>query len=349
MTFFEQSVFFGVSVSLAAYGIGVLLQKKFKFALFNPLLISVVLTIAVLLTAHISYDTFYEGAKYLSYLLTPATVCLAVPLYEKLSLLKSNWKAIFAGILSGVITTLCSVFVMSKLFHLTHEEYVTLLPKSITTAIGMGVSEDPRRLRDADGRHDHHHRHFRQRDRSFGVQAFPHHRPHRQGREHWLGRARAGHGQGARDRRGRGRDEQPVHRRGGPSYGRRRVDFCQPYVKKGAFERMLLFLRGSLAVCAAAPENQKNIQDDLSAYCFGDFYTRKFLPIHERELLTFSILASQGGCEGQVKAHVGGNATVGNGKEVLLAALTVCLPYIGFPRTLNVLSCINEVLPEAKQ
>lgn len=101
MTFFEQSVFFGVSVSLAAYGIGVLLQKKFKFALFNPLLISVVLTIAVLLTAHISYDTFYEGAKYLSYLLTPATVCLAVPLYEKLSLLKSNWKAIFAGILSG--------------------------------------------------------------------------------------------------------------------------------------------------------------------------------------------------------------------------------------------------------
>ena len=69
-------------------------------------------------------------------------MCLAVPLYEKLSLLKSNWKAIFAGILSGVITTLCSVLVMSKLFHLTHEEYVTLLPKSITTAIGMGVSEE---------------------------------------------------------------------------------------------------------------------------------------------------------------------------------------------------------------
>ena len=73
------------------------------------------------------------------------------------------------------------------------------------------------------------------------------------------------------------------------------------------------------------------------------------MPFHERELLTFSILASQGGCEEQVKAHVGGNATVGNGKEVLLAALTVCLPYIGFPRTLNALSCINEVLPEAKQ
>lgn len=100
------------------------------------------------------------------------------------------------------------------------------------------------------------------------------------------------------------------------------------------------------AMRAAAPENQKNIQDYLSAYCFGDFYTRKFLTIPERELLTFAILAAQGGCEPQVKAHVGGNAAVGNGKKTLLAALTVCLPYIGFPRTLNALACINEVLPE---
>ncbi len=102
------------------------------------------------------------------------------------------------------------------------------------------------------------------------------------------------------------------------------------------------------AMRAAAPENQKNLQDYLSAYCFGDFYTRKFLTIPERELLTFAVLASQGGCEPQVKAHVGGNAAVGNGKETLLAALTVCMPYIGFPRTLNALACINEVLPEPK-
>lgn len=100
------------------------------------------------------------------------------------------------------------------------------------------------------------------------------------------------------------------------------------------------------AMRAAAPENQKNIQDYLSAYCFGDFYTRAFLSVPERELLTFAILCAQGGCEPQVKAHVGGNAAVGNGKETLLAALTVCLPYIGFPRTLNALACINEVLPE---
>lgn len=142
MTFFEQSVFFGVSVSLVSYGLGVLLQKKCRLALCNPLLISVAATIALLVTARIDYDVYYEGAKYLSYLLTPATVCLAVPLYEKLALLRQNYKAIFAGIFAGVVTTLCSVLVMSGLFHLTHEEYVTLLPKSITTAIGMGVSEE---------------------------------------------------------------------------------------------------------------------------------------------------------------------------------------------------------------
>ena len=142
MEFVEQSVFFGVSLSLAAYGLGVVLQKRFRLALFNPLLIAVVVTIAVLLGAHIDYDIYYEGAKYLSYLLTPATVCLAVPLYEKLALLRRNWKAILAGIASGVLTTLVSVLVLSRVFSLTHEEYVTLLPKSITTAIGMGVSEE---------------------------------------------------------------------------------------------------------------------------------------------------------------------------------------------------------------
>lgn len=107
-----------------------------------------------------------------------------------------------------------------------------------------------------------------------------------------------------------------------------------------------IFGAGIDAMRAAAPENQKNIQNYLSTYCFGDFYTRKGLNIPTRELLTFTILAAQGGCEPQVKAHVGGNAAVGNGKDTLLAALTVCLPYIGFPRTLNALSCVNEVLPE---
>ena len=142
MEFFEHSVFFGVSLSLLAYGLGVVLQKRFRLALFNPLLLSVIVTILVLVTAHIDYEVYYAGAKYLSYLLTPATVCLAVPLYEKFALLRSSWRAILAGILSGVLTTLCSVLALSLAFRLSHEEYVTLLPKSITTAIGMGVSEE---------------------------------------------------------------------------------------------------------------------------------------------------------------------------------------------------------------
>ena len=85
---------------------------------------------------------YYSGAQYLSYLLTPATVCLAVPLYEKLEVLKKNWRAILIGIVSGVLTTLLCILAMSLMFGLSHEEYVTLLPKSITTAIGMGVSEE---------------------------------------------------------------------------------------------------------------------------------------------------------------------------------------------------------------
>ena len=137
-----ESAFFGVVISLLAYELGMLLKKKFGLPIFNPLLISIAVVIVFPAVFDIDYQNYNDGAKYLSYLLTPATVCLAIPLYEQMEALKKNIKAILAGILSGVITTLCSVFVMSKLFHLTHEEYVTLLPKSITTAIGMGVSEE---------------------------------------------------------------------------------------------------------------------------------------------------------------------------------------------------------------
>ena len=144
--FFQDSVFFGASISIISYGIGMLLQRKFKLPFLNPLLISIAVSIAVLAIGNISYetynDTYYVSAKYLSYLLTPATVCLAVPLYEKFDLLKKNLKAVSIGITSGVITSLCSILVMAVFFKLNHEEYVTFLPKSITTAIGMGVSEE---------------------------------------------------------------------------------------------------------------------------------------------------------------------------------------------------------------
>lgn len=139
---FGNSVFFGVMISLLAYELGMLLKKKFRLAIFNPLLISILAVILLLSLFHVDYESYQQGAQLLSYLLTPATVCLAIPLYEQIALLKQNAKAILAGIVSGVLTSLISVFAMALLFGLSHEEYVTLLPKSITTAIGMGVSEE---------------------------------------------------------------------------------------------------------------------------------------------------------------------------------------------------------------
>ena len=106
------------------------------------MLISVIAVIAINLILHVDYETYQASGQYLSYLLTPATVCLAVPLYEQLSLLKENWKAVACGILSGVLASMGGVLVLSKIFGLSHEQYVTLLPKSITTAIGMGISEE---------------------------------------------------------------------------------------------------------------------------------------------------------------------------------------------------------------
>lgn len=136
------SAFFGVFISILGYEVGLLLKKKLKHPVFNPLLIAIIFVIAALLLLGIDYDSYNEGAKYISYLLTPATVCLAVPLYEQLTLLKKNWKAILIGISTGVITSLTSVFLLALVFGLAHEEYVTLLPKSITTAIGMELSRE---------------------------------------------------------------------------------------------------------------------------------------------------------------------------------------------------------------
>lgn len=140
--FFMNSVFAGVFLSLMAYMIGVELKKRLKIGLFNPLLVSILICIGVLAVGHVEYDVYYEGAKYISYLLTPATVCLAIPLYQQWKLLKKNYKAVVCGLLAGTLTSLLTVFVLAVICGLNHQEYVTLLPKSITTAIGMGVSEE---------------------------------------------------------------------------------------------------------------------------------------------------------------------------------------------------------------
>lgn len=140
--FFKNSIFFGVFISILSYITGTLLKKRFKSAIFNPLLIAIVLTTLVLIILKIDYSTYYNSAKYISFLLTPATVCLAVPLYEQLALLKKNLVAVTIGITTGVLTSLSSVLLLSYLFSLDHNSYVTLLPKSITTAIGIGISDE---------------------------------------------------------------------------------------------------------------------------------------------------------------------------------------------------------------
>lgn len=100
---------------------------------------------------------------------------------------------------------------------------------------------------------------------------------------------------------------------------------------------------------ASAPADQKHINDYLSANCFGDYYTRKVLDVKERELVTFTAIVTLGGCEPQAKAHAAANIAVGNTRQDLLDALTVALPYIGYPRTLNGLACVNAVAPSNPQ
>lgn len=140
--FLIDSVFFGAVLSLAAYEAGVLLKRRFRLALFNPLLIATAAVMLILALLNVEYSHYNESAKYISYLLTPATVCLAVPLYQQFELLKKNIRAVAGGITAGVLASLVSILLLAKLFSLSHEQYVTLLPKSITTAIGMGVSEE---------------------------------------------------------------------------------------------------------------------------------------------------------------------------------------------------------------
>ena len=138
----SNAAYFGVTISLIGYAVGLWIKKKVRKPFANPLLISVILVIGALIALDIDYDAYNESAKYLSYFLTPATVCLSIPLYQQLELLKKHWKAVIGGLVAGVISSLTSVLGLSVLFGLTHEQYVSLLPKSITTAIGMGVSEE---------------------------------------------------------------------------------------------------------------------------------------------------------------------------------------------------------------
>lgn len=135
-------LYFGMFVSVAAYLVGMALKKKLGWAILNPLLVAILLVMALLKATGISYGDYNQGASYISYFLTPATVCLAIPLYKQLELLKKNLAAVLCGITTGVAGSVLSIFAMSLVFRLERVHYVSLLPKSITTAIGMGVAEE---------------------------------------------------------------------------------------------------------------------------------------------------------------------------------------------------------------
>ena len=138
--FLSQLPLFSLVLTIGTYQIGLFFQRKWKTPLCNPLLISVALIVAVLLVTGFSVETYQADMKIFSWLITPATVALAVPLYQQMQKLKKNLPAILAGVAAGAISALASVFALCALFGLDRQTTVSLLPKSITTAIGMVIS-----------------------------------------------------------------------------------------------------------------------------------------------------------------------------------------------------------------
>ena len=137
-----NSLYFGLALSLFMYFTVDFLKKWVKTSLFNPLLISSLLIILILSLLKIEYSEFNQSAQWLHFMLTPATIVLAVPLYQQFKLLQEHALVIFLGVLSGVIASLISVYLLSLLFGLDQTMLITLLPKSITAAIAIGVAEE---------------------------------------------------------------------------------------------------------------------------------------------------------------------------------------------------------------
>ena len=139
--FLSGSAAWGVLLTLAAFALGALINKTTGKAIFNPLLLGSIFVIILLSVLNISYADYKVSAAPVNYLLLPATISLAIPLYEKWDLLKENAAAIIAGISVGTLVSLGSALALALALGLTREQYATLLPKSVTTAIGMPLAE----------------------------------------------------------------------------------------------------------------------------------------------------------------------------------------------------------------
>lgn len=140
--FLTQSAYFGVLLTIGAYAVGHAVRSRTGRDIANPLLIAMLIVIAVLLAFDIDYEVYEKGAQTVSWLLTPATVCLALPLYRTIDLVRKNVTAIAVGILAGVLSSAALITLIIVIFRLDAVQYATLLPKSVTTAVGMGISEE---------------------------------------------------------------------------------------------------------------------------------------------------------------------------------------------------------------
>ncbi len=140
--FIQDATYFGLTLTLIVYSLSHLLAKKVKFFLFNPMLITTFVIIGILLLLDIDYESYQKSADWITVLLTPATICYAVPLYRQIQVLKKNLAAIIISVMCGSLSSVVVVFLFSKLFQFTPEFYYSLIPKSVTTAIGIGLSEE---------------------------------------------------------------------------------------------------------------------------------------------------------------------------------------------------------------
>jgi len=138
----EVSSYFGLAITLLMYAFSVKLQKRFKLAIFNPILLSSAVIIVILLLLDIEYETYEIGANFIAKLLTPATICYAVPLYRQVKILKENYLAIIISVLCGSVSSILLVLGFSRIFQFDTVISQSLLPKSVTTAIAVGIVEE---------------------------------------------------------------------------------------------------------------------------------------------------------------------------------------------------------------
>jgi len=138
--FLSESVSFGLFISLICYWIATIIYKKTKFFLFAPLLVSCAFVIIAIIILKVPYEKYLRGAEFLYYLMTPCTVALAIPLYRQFSKLKENALAIVLGIVAGILANAIFIFAFCSLFKINTSEYASILPKSITTPIGIALS-----------------------------------------------------------------------------------------------------------------------------------------------------------------------------------------------------------------